>query len=487
MTKKPIFSIAILTALWGAYSCNSDSDDYSELINDSIAGSNVEVKAFSLTENKSVLASLDTVFFSIDLINAQIFNADSLPFGTNVSRLVTNITYGDVSVAELTFKRDDGTDSVVDYLTHSTDSINFATGPAKFRLVSYDGSAERTYTIKVNVHKMKPDSLTWDAQATTALPSDLQSPTAQKTINFAGRAYCLTEAAGEYRIAHIDNPDLGNWTIATPAFGFTPKVSSFVSTDDAMYILSDDGELFSSTDAVAWASTDRIWANTIGGYGSTLLGLSLSDGAYSHVTFPDTDSTPADPLFPVEGASNSLIFSAEWSSTPQLFIVGGKTASGNYCADTWCYDGHSWNKTSNEPLSRPLSGVTIVDYHYFITNTTDWTYSDYPVILAFGGQTADGQPTKSVYMSYNMGMNWKECPSLMQFPEFIPAFYGAQALVFDSTIRRAESSAPALRITRPVTSWECPYIYLFGGYGDGGLHDTIWRGAINRLYFKPIL
>ncbi len=64
---------------------------------------------------------------------------------------MAKISYGAVSEAEITFKRADMTDSVFDYLNHSTDSIDFSNGPAKLRLVSSDGKAERTYTISVNV------------------------------------------------------------------------------------------------------------------------------------------------------------------------------------------------------------------------------------------------------------------------------------------------------------------------------------------------
>ena len=39
-----------------------------------------------------------------------------------------------------------------------------------------------------------------------------------------------------------------------------------------------------------------------------------------------------------------------------------------------------------------------------------------------------------------------------------------------------------------IITWECPYIYLIGGYGpDGKLYDTIWRGVLNRLTFTPII
>ena len=36
-------------------------------------------------------------------------------------------------------------------------------------------------------------------------------------------------------------------------------------------------------------------------------------------------------------------------------------------------------------------------------------------------------------------------------------------------------------------SWQCPYIYLFGGVAQNGyLLNNIWRGVINRLTFTPI-
>ncbi|MDE7443730.1 MAG: hypothetical protein K2M65_06190, partial [Muribaculaceae bacterium] len=43
------------------------------------------------------------------------------------------------------------------------------------------------------------------------------------------------------------------------------------------------------------------------------------------------------------------------------------------------------------------------------------------------------------------------------------------------------------RAVSPIEQWECPYIYVFGGYdADGKLQNTVWRGVINRLSFKPI-
>lgn len=506
MLKKSAISLIILGAIIGAQSCNSD-DDTPVFSEDNVAASSVLVSAFSLTADDSVLINLDTVFFSIDQKNARIFNADSLPFGTKTSRLIPKITYSTVSVAELSYKRDDGTDSIVDYLKSSTDSINFANGDVKFRLVSYDGTTERTYSIRVNVHKLKPDSLYWNEAAVRDLPSTLAGPTSQKTIEFNGKAYCLTAVSGSYCIAVADNPS-GDWDFLTPDFAFNPDIATLSSTSSAMFILADTGELYSSADGVTWTATGDSWANILGGYGEVLLGLTHNNGTYFHVTYPATDEVEVSSEFPVDGFSNSVMFKAEWGLTPQLYITGGRTVAGELTGHTWGYDGSTWHRISNQPLPVALYGTTIVPFTTFHVDMTDWTVDSYPILLALGGRDADGQPTKSIYMSYNQGMNWKECTKLMQLPDYMPAFANAQALLFYSTFTDDDTTArsawtprpsrqlpawaslvsPAMsRATKPITSWECPYIYIFGGIDSNGLLlDTVWKGTFNRLTFKPI-
>ncbi|MDE7409414.1 MAG: hypothetical protein K2N09_05265, partial [Muribaculaceae bacterium] len=56
-------------------------------------GSSVAVTKFSLKSKKGSNVKLDSVFFSIDLNRGVIFNADSLPVGTDVTKLVPVIGY----------------------------------------------------------------------------------------------------------------------------------------------------------------------------------------------------------------------------------------------------------------------------------------------------------------------------------------------------------------------------------------------------------
>ena len=133
---------------------------------------NCAVTSFSLAKDDSVVAALDSVYFSIDLVGARIFNADSLPVGTDVSKLIIKVGTSSASACDITFpipgtKRD----TTINIIESPNDSINFSEGPVQMVVKSYDGQAQRAYTVSVNVHKEIPDTLLWQTAAERSLPS----------------------------------------------------------------------------------------------------------------------------------------------------------------------------------------------------------------------------------------------------------------------------------------------------------------------------
>ena len=135
-----------------------------------------------------------------------------------------------------------------------------------------------------------------------------------------------------------------------------------------------------------------------------------------------------------------------------------------------------------------------------------WLVLSIQHVLAMFGATEMGVAEKTVYISLDQGLNWKKADELMQINnENIPSRYNAQALVFSSTINaRSTKQWNELAIKKlpngwtivnpfetraitAVTEWECPYIYIFGGENGTILYNTVWRGVINRLSFKPII
>jgi hypothetical protein len=69
----------------------------------------------------------------------------------------------------------------------------------------------------------------------------------------------------------------------------------------------------------------------------------------------------------------------------------------------------------------------------------------------------------------------------------MPKFYGAQAYVCEETLTPAAGYYMPRRVSTLVTSWQCPYIFLFGGYNDRNeLLPNVWRGVYNRMTNYPV-
>ena len=112
---------------------------------------------------------------------SKIFNADSLPYGTDITKLVPNISTNGSSLIEISVKGSSVmNDTTFTYTTESTDSIDFSS-PSKVsvRVVSVNSKYSQTYDINVNVHTIKADSLEWGTIAWRELPGN---PDEQKTI-----------------------------------------------------------------------------------------------------------------------------------------------------------------------------------------------------------------------------------------------------------------------------------------------------------------
>lgn len=479
MTRKsPIYLLTALFATIAAASCNEKSDD-PVTVTEKYA--NTAVTSFSLQNDDSVAEHLDSVFFSIDLIGARIFNADSLPVGTDVSRLLVKVGTSSAKSCDLTF-RDPSTDrdTTINIIENPNDSINFANGPVKMVVTSYDGSAQRTYEVKVNVHKTAPDTLKWDNFDGRAIPSTLTSPKVQKTVMYLNEAYTFTADGDAASLARTATPfDDATWTVSTATLPQGADVNSIEATSDALYLIDRDGNLHTSSDGLVWSSVGVKMNHIYGGYGSTLLGARHDSDGWKQVTYPATTEKTLPASCPVGGTSQLISYTSKWSSSPMAITLGGRKADGSVCGDAWVYDGDNWTQLSTKGTDG-YSDVTLFPYMTIRTNDNYWRVSERSALLAIGGRTASGAISKTVYISFDFGITWEIAESYLQLPLHMTAFAGAQALVFDTTL-------PVSRVTKPIEEWECPYIYIFGGYNtSGSLINEIRRGVINRFSFKPI-
>lgn len=498
----PLYALLTVCSLFFTMSCNDSNGD-----NDgepTIISSNTLVSNFNLQEDDSVMAMLDSVKFTVDVNKRVIYNADSLPKGTKITRLLANIAFasststGEIKISGATTMKD----TTFTYNSSASDSIDF-TGKVYLTVTAADGISMKQYELKVNVHQIESDSLYWNQMARRNLPSSSLEVDDQKTVSQNGVIFCLTKSRSSYTMSSTTNPAENSWEKKSVTFKFIPIVNSLCATDDALYILGNDNMLYKSTDGgLNWKETGKLFNTLIAGYGNRVLAISSQNGKYYHDSYPASTKQEIDPDFPITGMSQACSYSSEWGTSSQIFIIGGIRQNGKPTGHLWGYDGENWQRLSERSVPA-LSGITLIPYYNHIQE--GFTYKKYPVLLAIGGKDTEGKLSKTVYISYNNGIVWKKGDNLLQLPEYMSEFYGAQAFVVNTTMTRSNpdnwetiASRPlpvwltidniATRASKPVTSWECPYIYVFGGYNrDGSLQNNVWKGVLNRLSFKPIL
>ncbi|MBR1468799.1 MAG: hypothetical protein IJ605_01600 [Prevotella sp.] len=115
------------------------------------------------TYTKTVAGS--TYAFTIDQQQGLVYNVDSLPVNTDVSRVACTATTKNLGSIVINRRTHDGLrDSLVVY--SSADSLDF-TNPVEFRVYNQAGTAFRKYMVELRVHRQTADEFHWTQQSLT--------------------------------------------------------------------------------------------------------------------------------------------------------------------------------------------------------------------------------------------------------------------------------------------------------------------------------
>lgn len=486
--------LALATGCGILTSCNEkDSSNY-------ISPVNVAVTSFSLKADYKN-PGLDSVYFTIDLKNGVIFNADSLRKGTNVSKVIPEITFStNISEATIIMSGGEVLEGESDYRTNPNDSIDF-TGDVWLRVKADNNEISKTYRIKVNVHRMATDSLFWNEMSFNGLSTRLQNPRSMKTVQVSGMPASLVEESdGSYSLVKYNSVENLDYSVNELQLPFIPAVETLSSSGEKVWILDRAGELWEGTpDFQTWTDTGEKWSAMIGVYQSTAIGLRETDSETVFSQYPALDINPTaiPDDFPTSGFSNFVTLENKWTSSPVAFFIGGITRSGSFSDCTWAFDGSEWIKLSSGGIPA-LEGASLIPYYHYRPSADGKSMIEYNVWLMLGGREADGTFNRDLYISYDNGVNWALGTTTLQLPEIIPSMVYCDNLVIDIE-KSADLSAgwtEALSAKKKVNywtdgdiiNWECPYIYLFGGYSpENKLYTTIWRGVLGRLTFTPVI
>jgi len=377
---------------------------------------------------------------TIDQVNQRIFNVDSLPVGTDPTKILISElkATGTVSIqSKIT-----GKDTVV----NKKDSIDFST-PRIITVYATDRVSNRKYQVDIRVHKEWGDSVTWQRTASgiSAFSSvrQLHAIAVESTLY----AFGLEGTMPVVLTANTASPQQWTRHAITPA---TLDAHSVVRHGNRFFALASN-QLMTSTDGINWTSANATgvpnsFTQLVGSGTKHLLALSgaslvsSTDGGKTW-TADALDSSAPLPLDENAGIVFASTVSKNYEKAVVLGLRGNEPVLWQRDLDLSGTDTFGW---VNFPLDAHRRG--------HLPTFQNYTLAHYDDALLLTGEKSDGS-FGGLYLSRDNGYTW------LQKELKVPAISGATSAT--------------------VTVDAQNYIYIIcAGSGE------VWRGRINRLGWK---
>ncbi|MDR1610613.1 MAG: DUF6242 domain-containing protein [Candidatus Symbiothrix sp.] len=408
-----------------------------------------EIISFSLSSDS--VTTLKNVVFSIDQNHSLIYNHDSMAYQTEIKyKVIVNYT-----TASGNYLRNI-TDSDSTWVK-SGDSIDVSK-PLSLESFAIGGKS-KTYTFKLNIHQIDPDSVQYIQIASNQ--DFLQSEEIQ-TILFKNDFYTFVKTGDGIELYR--SSDAVAWEkIPLAELPANTIVRGIKSNGEKLFACTADGDYYESAQADSWTKIplDYPVVSILGylklGEGQAQLkeGLSLTVRKDNQTVFACLsdenqwtfgDTVPAG--FPV---SEFASFNSERLKLGYLTVIGGISSGGEVLNNVWSTkNGYYWAKlTSTAYVFPPLRGANAIYYNdeYWILN----------------GRQTDDTYNSEVYSSKDWGTTWTLRQEKCWFPEDYTKRSGATAVV----------------------DAEGAYFYILGGRSESGeFLPEIWKGCLNKQTFK---
>lgn len=353
--------------------------------------------------------------FTIDETQRIIQNADSLPFQTDVSAYIANFTAVPLSTVK-----------VGGVVQTSGTTVNDFSDPLQYDVVAEDGVTTRSYTVRVNVALVDPNTVAWN----------------QVTANGGWASYYSTAANYFNNKFWLTGKSLDTWDANTKAgyFSSTDGIawnplkivdvkgdsipygleSTLINFNNKMWILgghiggwgSVSNSVWSTADGNSWdlseAGVSKRWSGRqripavvfknkiwiIGGNGfPSYNNLNTSGTPYRDIwsssNGTDWDSVIATPAFTPRTSPAVFVYN------DKIWLVGGKQGEGTsavYLNDVWnSTDGKNWTEVSTGTSFTPRWGHKVVVFN--------------DEIFLLGGENETGV-LGDFWVSSDGGLNW---------------------------------------------------------------------------------
>ena len=433
----------LLMAAFMITSCLNDDDNEVTLSSES------SITAFSIKDNietkyTAKVNGKDTTLtatvkgsdypFIIDQVERRIYNADSLPVGTNVSKVVVEITADTPYILIVANK---------DSLWTSTDSLNFE-NPVKFKVMAQSMEYGAVYTAEINVHKQEPDSLVWSNLSSDFNGSAIQ---AQKAVYFNDKIYVFArQDEGKVAVTTTSITDGHSWSALQPLSLEKADYSTAMTWGDHLYIIAEN-QLYQSENGTDWSKIEsapklKMLVSNIYSQNNPEENNKQESVPYG---FPETSlSFVSYPLNTNSSIDRMLVLGENPIATDTTSVVWAQLSTEN----TW---GNYPPEKDNLDFCPKLENIAMIHYNN--------------QLYAFGGpgkkNGSNLAPFSAFYESVNNGIIWQQVKRYVFFPEEFSNLYkqadGNYSYVIDKNN------------------------YLWIMWSKSG---QVWRGRINKLGFK---
>lgn len=379
--------------------------------------------------------------FIIDQVNLKIYNADSLPKGTDVSKVVVNIA----SEGYYIFVEAGDNDSI----WSNTDSLDF-TNPIKFKVLSEMNTFGHIYEARINVHQQDPDIMNWTKLA--SLGTNIKAP---KAVYANGNIFVFSE--GETQVVVTSTTNGKEWTsLQTIDLPVKADYTTAIEWNGKIYMLANN-VLYASENGFNWAKveTEQTFNGLIASCKNKMIGIDTNNHYVESSDATNWEQYQTMPtVFPQAPFTYTTYALTTNASMERIVLMGNNPVEEDTTNIVWSQidNEHEWaamTYENNKELCPKFENPTIIHYNN--------------KLYAFGGPAQDGKEIPAFnqfYSSKDNGISWEPVTENLLFPEEFATLY-----------EQAEGNYSCI-VDNNNFVW-----IIWSNTGE------VWRGRINKLGF----
>lgn len=438
----PIF--ILMTALLSACSSNQPTNPTSSSV--------AQLKAFAFAPQDSFPGLKEAVFrIEERLDTGLVYNADSIRFGTPLTRVVPKFTFVN-SVGSATMRMGDSLITLT-----GKDTLDFTLSPIYLTIRSSDLTTTKVYEFRVSAYTRDPELYTWTTRTLSAFPAS----DAEQRVLRLGDTFCWFTNNAIRTSLYRSNDEGITWNAASlTGLPNACRVNGILSLGDSILYYAEGARLYTSRDAVSWQTRDltdthlTFYTMAIA-FRSMAWAVAEDDaGALRLVSLcGDTlagETIPLDNNFPVSGFTTVNFTST--SDRERVMLLGGYARDGQQLHNRWNIEYSIISQRMRitdyaieQPDFETLSGVSVLWYNNSL--------------LMLGGLDKQGHYAgNTILCSNDEGLHWTPLDSTKCA---LPATY---------TPRRAQQAFVHEK-----------NIYVFGGQNNTENFTDVYRGRLNSI------